>query len=192
ARTIRGAVEARRALLERRDLAPLLSELAEAIDPSPLPVAGEIERCIEDDGSDVRDTASPLLRRLRTELRNGGARVRDELARVARVADVRDALQEVFLAERAGRPVLAVRAASRAQVPGIVHDASSSGQTVFVEPLAVVELNNRLAQAAAEAREEAERILRELSSSVAARADALRAVVDALAAIDLALACGAV
>jgi DNA mismatch repair protein MutS2 len=86
--------------------------------------------------------------------------------------------------------VLAVRAASRAQVPGIVHDASSSGQTVFVEPLAVVELNNRLAEAAAEAREEAERILRELSVRVAAGADALRGLVDAATALDLALACG--
>src|SRR5581483_11112384 len=190
ARTIRGAVEARRALLERRDLAPLLSELAEAIDPSPLPVAGEIERCIEDDGSDVRDTASPLLRRLRTELRNGGARVRDELARVARGSDVRDALQEVFLAERAGRPVLAVRAAARAKVPGIVHDASSSGQTLFVEPFPVVELNNRLAEAAAEARDEVERILAELSAAVGTHAAALTATVDITGEIDLALACG--
>jgi DNA mismatch repair protein MutS2 len=77
-------------------------------------------------------------------------------------------------------------------VPGLVHDASSTGQTVFIEPLAVVELNNRLAQAAAEAREEAERILRELSVAVAARADALRTIVDVVGALDLALACGAV
>jgi DNA mismatch repair protein MutS2 len=105
---------------------------------------------------------------------------------------VREALQESFLAERGGRPVLAVRAASRGAVPGIVHDASSSGQTVFIEPLAVVELNNRLAQAAAEAREEAERILRELSAGVAVRADALRALVEAVGALDLALACGVV
>jgi len=191
ARSVRVALDARRVVHARRDDAPLLAASVEPIEPSLSELAGELDDKVEEDGSDLRDTASPLLRRLRAELRNGDARVRDELARVARSSGVRDALQEEFLAERGGRPVLAVRAASRGQVPGIVHDASSSGQTVFVEPLAVVELNNRLAQAAAEAREEAERILRELSGLVAARADALRALVAAVEALDLALACGA-
>jgi DNA mismatch repair protein MutS2 len=189
ARSVAVAVEARAAL--GRTSATLLAGLAEPIEPSLAALAAELDRCVEEDGSDLRDTASPLLRRLRTELRNGGARVRDELARVARSSAVADALQESFLAERAGRPVLAVRAAARGAVPGIVHDASSSGQTVFIEPLAVVELNNRLAEAAAEAREEMERILRELSALVGARSEALLALVDASAALDLALARGA-
>jgi DNA mismatch repair protein MutS2 len=77
-------------------------------------------------------------------------------------------------------------------VPGIVHDASSTGQTLFVEPFAVVELNNRLAEAAAEAREEAERILRELSSAVAAQASALVALVETTAGVDVVLASGAI
>src|SRR4051794_20730899 len=191
ARSVRVAANARRVVHGRRELAPRLAAIAEGIDPSLLPLADEVDRCVEEDGSDLRDTASPRLRKLRAELRSGNARVREELARVARSAGVRDALQESFLAERGGRPVLAVRAASRAQVPGIVHDASGSGQTVFVEPLAVVELNNRLAQAAAEAREEEERILRTLSASVATRAGALRALVEAAGQLDLALACGA-
>jgi DNA mismatch repair protein MutS2 len=178
-------------LVGRQELAPLLAEIAQPIDPGLLPLADEIDRCVEEDGSDVRDGASPKLRQLRRELRNGAARLRDELARVAESAGVRDALQESFLAERGGRPVLAVRASARDKVPGIVHDASSSGQTVFVEPLAVVELGNRLAEAAADAREEVERILRELSTLVAGRGTELRALVEAVAAIDLALACGA-
>jgi DNA mismatch repair protein MutS2 len=190
ATSVRVAANARRVVHDRRELVPRLAEIADGIDPSLLPLADEVDRCVEEDGSDLRDTASPRLRKLRAELRSGNARVREELARVARSAGVRDALQESFLAERGGRPVLAVRAASRAQVPGIVHDASGSGQTVFVEPLAVVELNNRLAEAAAEAREEVERILRELSSAVAAGASALRALVRAVSALDLALACG--
>ena len=169
---------------------PLLSALLEPVDESLRPLAGDIERCVEEDGSDLRDTASPRLRKLRAEVRNGAARVRDELARVARSADVRDALQETFLAERGGRPVLAVRAPARAKVPGIVHDASSTGQTLFVEPFAVVELNNRLAEAAADAREEAERILQELSASVAGHGEAVVALVEATGAADLALACG--
>ncbi|MFL5962963.1 MAG: endonuclease MutS2 [Gaiellaceae bacterium] len=187
---VRVALAARRLVVEQRALAPLLHERLTSIDPALAPVADEIDRCIEEDGSDVRDTASPLLRRLRRELRNGAARVREELARVARSSDVQEALQEQFLAERGGRPVLAVRASARSKVPGIVHDASSTGQTLFVEPFAVVELNNQLAEAAAEAREEAERILRELSSSVAAHANALVALVETTAHVDLVLASG--
>jgi DNA mismatch repair protein MutS2 len=190
ATAVRVGLAARRTVGEQRALAPLLHERLASIDPALSPVADEIDRCIEEDGSDVRDTASPLLRQLRRELRNGGARVREELARVARSSDVQEALQEQFLAERGGRPVLAVRASSRSKVPGIVHDASSTGQTLFVEPFAVVELNNRLAEAAAEAREEAERILRELSSAVAAHADALVLLVETTADVDVVLASG--
>jgi len=186
----RVAVDARRVVHARRDAAPLLTAIAGRIEPSLVGLAEAIDRCVADDGSDLRDEASPKLRKLRREVRNGDARLRDELARIARSAGVRDALQEAFLAERGGRPVLAVRAASRDQVPGIVHDASGSGQTVFVEPLAVVELGNRLAEAAAEAREEAERILRELSGDVAGRAVPLRALVTAVAELDLAVARG--
>jgi DNA mismatch repair protein MutS2 len=187
---IRVGLAARRAVGEQRALAPLLHDRLASIDPALAPVADEIDRCIEEDGSDLRDTASPVLRRLRSEVRNGGARVREELARVARSSDVQEALQEQFLAERGGRPVLAVRASARSKVPGIVHDASSTGQTLFVEPFAVVELNNRLAEAAAEAREEAERILRELSSAVAAHAAALVGLVETTADVDVVLASG--
>ncbi len=186
----RVAADARRVVCARSDAVPRLAEIAQHIEPTLVELAEAIDRCVEDDGTDLRDGASPRLRKLRREVRSGDARLRDELARIARSAGVRDALQESFLAERGGRPVLAVRAASRDQVPGIVHDASGSGQTVFVEPLAVVELGNRLAEAAAEAREEAERILRELSADVAARAGALRALVAAVAELDLAVARG--
>src|SRR5262249_18359451 len=121
ATTIHVALEARRVLHEQRELAPRLAEHLELVSPSVRTLAESIDRAIEEDGSDLRDSASPLLRRLRRELRSGGARVRDELARVARSSEVRDALQESFFAERGGRPVLAVRAAERARVAGIVH-----------------------------------------------------------------------
>src|SRR6476469_8727572 len=191
ATAVRVALDARRIVAAERALAPLLDDRLSVLDPALAGLAGEIDRCIEEDGADVRDSASPLLRRLRRELRNGGARVREELARVARSSDVQEALQETFLAERGGRPVLAVRANARGKVPGIVHDASSTGQTLFVEPFAVVELNNRLAEAAADAREEVERILRELSAAVAQRADALVTLVETTAHVDLVLASGA-
>ncbi len=189
-RSIHVALEARRVVDERADLAPSLLELLDLVPPSLGSLAGPVDRAIEDDGSDLRDSASPLLRRLRSELRSGGARVREELARVARSSDVRDALQETFLVERGGRPVLAVRAAERARVPGIVHDASSTGQTLFVEPFAIVELSNHLSEVAAAARDEAERILAELSAAVVVHADGLRALAEQTEAVDLALAAG--
>jgi DNA mismatch repair protein MutS2 len=192
ARTISAAVAARARLEEAVELAPGLTELAGLIDPGAAPVAEEIGRCIEDDGSDLRDTASPQLRRLRIRLRNGRQRVADELRRLARGNELREHLQEQFVTERGGRPVLAVRASARSQVPGIVHDASGSGQTLFVEPFAVVELNNELSELAGAEREEAERILGELSGRVGAAADKLGALVEATAEIDLAIATGAV
>jgi DNA mismatch repair protein MutS2 len=190
ARAVHVALEGRRQTGEARAQAPLLHALLEPLPTSLDAVATAVDRAVEEDGSDLRDAASPLLRRLRSELRNGAARVRDELARVARSDAVAGALQESFLSERGGRPVLAVRAAERSKVPGIVHDASSSGHTLFVEPYAVVELSNRLSEAAAAARDEAERILAELSGIVASSGDHLRLLVESTAEVDLALASG--
>jgi DNA mismatch repair protein MutS2 len=154
AATIAVALAARSVLAEQQEIAPLLAALLEPVDPTLASVAGEIDRRIEEDGSGVRDNASALLRRLRKELRAGRQRVTEELMRLARSTELRDHLQETFVTDRGGRPVLAVKLSDRAHVPGIVHDASSSGQTLFVEPLAVVELNNRLAEAASAEREE--------------------------------------
>ena len=190
AATAEGGLRVRAALLEQRDVAASLADVAAPIDPTLAALAAEIRRCVEDDGSDLRDNASPALRKLRRELRDGRQRVADELRRLARSAGVREHLQEDFVAQRGGRPVLAVKASSRSSVKGIVHDASGSGQTLFVEPFEVVELNNRHSEAVAEEREEVERILRELSDAVGARAAALDALVEATGAIDLAVACG--
>src|SRR4029450_5746809 len=100
--------------------------------------------------------------------------------------------RHAFVSQRGGRPVLAVKAGARSSVPGIVHDSSASGQTLFVEPFEIVELNNRLSEAAGAEREESERILRELSGAVNAQAAELTALVEATGAIDAALACGLV
>jgi DNA mismatch repair protein MutS2 len=188
--TVGVGLEARRALGETRDLAPSLADLTAPVDPALGALRDEIDRRIVEDGSDLRDTASPRLRRLRTELRGGRQRVTDELTRIARSGELRDFLQERFVTERGGRPVLAVKASARGKVRGIVHDASSSGQTLFVEPFAIVELNNRLAEAASAEREEVERILRELSVLVGQRADELRMLVEAVGDLDLALGLG--
>ena len=171
--TIGGALRARAALDDPEKTAPLLRELAAAIDPALAPLAESIQRAIEDDGSDLRDNASPALRKLRAQLRTGRQRVNEKLEQLVRSSDLREHLQEEFVTQRGGRPVLAVKASARRSVPGIVHDTSDSGQTLFVEPFDVVDLNNRQSETVAAEREEVERILRELSGAVGERADAI-------------------
>ena len=185
---VRGGIAARRAL-EAAPEAPELRAVAEPIEPGLARLAEEIERAVEEDGSGVRDGASPQLRSLRRRLREGRLQVAERLRRLARDSGLREHLQEDFVTERGGRPVLAVKASARGSVPGIVHDASSSGQTLFVEPLAVVEDNNRLREDESAEREEVERLLRGLAARVAEHAAELDALVEAVGRLDLALAC---
>jgi DNA mismatch repair protein MutS2 len=187
---VRKGLAARRALAAETD-APALRALAEPIEPGLAGVAEAIERAVEEDGSRLRDSASPQLRRLRRRLRDGRDRLAERLRGLTRDPGLRDHLQEGFVTERGGRPVLAVKASARGRVPGIVHDASSSGQTLFVEPLAVVDETNRLREAESAERDEVERILRTLSALAADNDEALGKLVEAVGAIDLALACGA-
>src|SRR5688500_4360275 len=186
--TAAGSRRARAALEEQE--APLLRELAAAIEPALGALAKAIDRAVEEDGSELRDNASPKLRKLRGELRTGRHRVRERLEALVRSGDLRDHLQEEFITLRGGRPVLAVKASARRNVPAIVHDASDSGQTLFVEPFDVVELSNRQSEAASAERDEVERILRDLSAAVGESASPLSAAVEAATQIDLALACG--
>jgi DNA mismatch repair protein MutS2 len=189
AASVDAAIAARTAL-EPVDDAPGLSELASRIEPSLAGVSEPIVRAVEDDGSDLRDAASPALRRLRRELRDGRGRIAERLRALAQDPSLREHLSEVFVTERAGRPVLALRASARGAVPGIVHDSSGSGRTLFVEPFAVVEDSNRLREAESAEREEVARILRELSATVGDRAEAIVSLVDAVGALDLAMARG--
>jgi DNA mismatch repair protein MutS2 len=190
ASTIAGALRARGAL-DPHD-APLLRDLAAAIEPSLTSLGKTIDRAVEEDGSDLRDNASPQLRKLRSALRTSRQRVREKLEALVRSSGWREHLQEEFVTQRGGRPVLAVKASSRRSVPGIVHDSSDSGQTLFVEPFEVVELSNRQSEAVGAEREEVERILRELSAAVGEQAGAVQTVVEATGLIDLVLALGTV
>ena len=185
------AVAVRGTLEERREAAPLLAGRAAAVERELATLASELARVVDESGVDVLDRASPRLRSLRRELAATRLRAVERMQALARSDELRPHLQEGFVTERAGRPVLAVRTEARTAVPGIVHDGSGSGRTLFVEPFAVVELNNRQRELEAEERDEVERILAAASALVASLADALCAAVDALAAIDLALASAA-
>jgi DNA mismatch repair protein MutS2 len=192
AATIGGGLRTRTAVESQQELAPLLCDIATAIDRKLAPLAKQIGSLVEEDGSDLRDNASPLLRRLRKELRTGNERVLEELRRLARTPALREHLQEDFVTQRGGRPVLALKASAPRSIRGIVHDASGSGQTLFVEPFEVVELTNRRSEAAAAERDEVERILRELSAAVGADAEPLAGLVVAAGEIDMAVACGTI
>src|SRR5215218_2015453 len=137
---------------------------------------------------EVLDSASPALSRIRKEVRIAHGRLMDRLNRF--VGSSNPALQDAIVTSRDGRYVVPVRADSRGQVPGVVHDVSSSGQTIFVEPLEVVELNNRWREAQIEETREVDRILIELSHETGLHASELRLTVESVARIDFAMAKG--
>ncbi len=187
-RTIHTGVTARRAVDDHGEI-PALTAVMAGVEPSLLSIADEIARTVEEDGSDLRDSASPDLRRLRRELRDGRGRLAERLRKIARDPALAEFLQDDFVTERGGRPVLALRASARGRVPGIVHDSSGSGQTLFVEPLSAVDDSNRLREAEVAERDEVTRILRNLSSLVGSRDAEIAALVSATARLDLALGC---
>ena len=182
--TLRASGYLGRAITRQDSPLPLLKALAVDLPARPA-LEGRIEESISEDG-EVLDSASPTLRRLRAEIHAAQQRLQERLQTL--VSEFRSALQEPIITMRSDRYVLPVRAEARGQVRGIVHDQSGSGATVFVEPLVIVEMNNRLKQLQLEEREEVERILLELSGLVAQDAPYVTLAVELLAEIDLHLA----
>ena len=184
--TVAVGLERAEALAERVEDAPLLAgRLEEVPRASLLGLAATFEPALDGRGG-LADGASIELGRARRGLR----RARRDAADLARhlAGRLGEHLQEEFVTERGGRPVLAVRASSKGAVPGIVHAASASGQTLFVEPLAMVESGNRVRELEQSEAIEEERVLRSLSAAVGARGAELQGLVDALATLDLAIA----
>jgi len=148
---------------------------------------GEIEACIEPSG-EVRDEASSALADARRQTRRLGAEIQERLDRILHDANTLTHLSDRYFTVRNDRYVLPVRADARARVRGIVHDASGSGTTLFIEPEALVDLNNRHKQAELQIEREVVRVLRHLSALAATEADSIEAELDTLASIDLAFA----
>ncbi|PZN08046.1 MAG: endonuclease MutS2 [Bacillota bacterium] len=188
AATARGARRLRAFLLNRENACPRLAARAARLVPQP-ELEEAVAAAIGDDGR-VRDEASPRLASLRRRLADLEAAIRQRLEAMVRSPQWAAALQEPLVTQRRGRFVLPVKAEARAQVPGVVHDQSASGATLFIEPMAVVELGNRLREAEAEEQEEVERILAELTRRVAAVGDELAATLEELAELDAIFARG--
>lgn len=152
---------------------------------TPLPALETALAATFDEQGDIRDGASPALRTIRRERKRLRAELEETLRRLLRSPAARDALQEEIITVRNDRLVIPVRASMQASVPGIVHDLSGSGQTVFLEPLATVPVNNRLRELAREEDEEIERILQRLSAMARAELPSLLRNGDVLAEADL-------
>ena len=163
---------------ERR---PLLRELGREIHALPA-LRSTLGRSFDPVG-ELLDTASPRLGGLRAAVRVAYDRLRRRLDALVGT-ELGSALQEPIVTLRNGRYVVPVKAEARGRVKGIVHDASGSGQTLFVEPLVAVELGNAWREAQVAEREEIARILDELSALVAASSAPLRETLDALARFD--------
>lgn len=173
-------------LRAHRARAPRLATTADHLIPLP-DVEAEIGRALDDQGR-IRDGASPDLRRIRDEMRDVERRLRASLDGLVHNASYARYLQEPLVTTRSDRFVVPVKAEHRAQFPGIVHDTSASGATVFMEPLSIVPLGNRRRELEAADREEILRILRRLSTMVGDQTAAMQGNGEALGEIDLAAA----
>ena len=178
--------QARGALAAAERVAPMMAELASLL-PDLRGVQRQIRSKIGQRG-EVMDDATPTLRALRRQTGAAFERVNEALHAFMRSAEAKDALQDPVISVRGDRLVVPVRAERRRRVPGIVHDASNTGATVFVEPFSTVELCNEWRELTLEERREERRVLRELSSIVGDAADEIRAANAAVAKMDFALA----
>lgn len=139
---------------------------------------------------EVADSASPELASIRRRIRAASSRVREQLDKMIRSAAYQKYLQDPIVTMRGGRYVVPVKAECRGEIPGLVHDTSSSGATVFVEPMGVVEANNEIRVLQSRESAEIERILAELSAEAGGFADLIIESYHAAVGLDLVFAKG--
>lgn len=171
---------------QARDDAPLLAEFADR-----LGVYEELEERVEralDDHGEVRDDASDELVRLRRSEEDLRGELQERMESVLDRAVRSGAARERIVVQRAGRYCIPVASSHQSRVPGIIHDRSDSGATVFIEPQEVVPRGNRLRETELAIEEEIRRILRELSRLIGTLSDSLSADMEALAALDFIVA----
>ena len=185
---LQAARTARKSLDTERENTPMLKALAQH-----LSTLRNVEQDITDaiiSEDEIADRASNELANIRRHLRGANDRIKEKLNQMIRNAAFQKYLQDPLITMRNDRYCLPVKAEYRSSVPGLVHDQSSSGATLFIEPMAAVEMGNELKTWAAKERQEIERILSALSAEVAPYADSLRETVETLAELDFIFAKG--
>ena len=177
--------EVQRYLGRHAPIAPALGSVAAALlsGPALRKLKHTLDASIDPDGS-IRDSATPELRRLTHHANDLKQQIRDQLEHILRSSRYADLLQEQYFAQREGRYVVPIKIDMQRRVAGIVHDVSSSGATVFLEPRELVDLNNAIKVADREVDREVLRILRDLSSRIAEQADVILMGMEALARLD--------
>ena len=172
--------------LESAEDCPLLGNLAQWLQAH-RSIEEEIGRCIAGE-EEISDGASPALLRIRRSMRIANDRVRERLGNMIRSATFQKYLQEPLVTIRNGRFVLPVKQEYRQNVPGLIHDQSGSGATLFIEPTAVVELGNEYKKLLGEEEEEIQRILSELTALCAPYRQDILEGLGILGQVDLAFA----
>ena len=173
--------ELKKSLERKTDEAPRLSQIAVGL-PDPHGIVDSITRILSDRG-EVLDSASPKLADLRREIKIAHGRLMSRLQKY--LTESANKLQEPIITQRDGRYVIPLRAEFKGSIKAVVHDQSSSGATLFVEPLPIVELNNELRELELKARDEERRILAEVSAQVGEHAEEFKYGVENLAMLDL-------
>ncbi len=184
--TLISARELKKLLEKKTEQFPRLAGIAVSL-PAALGLVEAISRVLSDKG-EVLDSASPKLGSIRAQVRVAHERLMSRLQKYLTDGKTTTMLQDALITQRDGRYVIPLRAEFKGQIKSIVHDQSSSGATLFVEPLAVVELNNEWRELQLAERDEERRVLAELCWQVAAHADEITWGVEALALLDLAFA----
>ena len=149
----------------------------------------KIKRCIPEEGT-IADAASPELADIRRHMRQAQAKSREILQRIISSPSYAKILQETIITQRDGRFVVPVKAEHKGDLPGLVHDISSTGATVFVEPMGVVQANNQFIELQAKEQKEIDRILSELSADAADHKQDIQGDYDTLVQLDLIFARG--
>ena len=179
--TLISSRELKKSLERRTDDFPRLAQIAAGLAESH-GMVDAITRVLSDRG-EVLDSASPKLGTLRREIKIAHDRLMSRLQRY--LTESANKLQEPIITQRDGRYVIPLRAEFKGQIKAVVHDQSSSGATLFVEPLPVVELNNAMRELQLQERDEERRILYELSAQIAEHRDELVYGLENLAMLDL-------
>lgn len=163
--------EARNFLKARRDLCPRMAELVEDL-PIPAELIQDLNRSLETNGT-LKDSASPGLKKIRRQKTRLRAELHKKLEKIHQSVDPGGESADHLVTVREGRYVISLRIDHRSRLEGIVHDYSQTRSTCFMEPLAVLEENNRLAELAREEKSEERKILLRLTGMVRERGDTL-------------------
>ena len=166
-----------------RDDLPLLRELSKPLTGFP-DILAILRRSVDSEGT-ILDGASFALAELRAQVRRLQGKITRKLEEMTRDERISVFLQDSFITERSGRWVIPVRMDSKGQIPGVVHDVSRSGETAFIEPLAIISLSNELENLIAEQKAEEIRILREICSRIRAVAGEMASQFGIIVYLDL-------